>query len=138
MPRTVFADTTYWAGIIDPKDQYHSRAEEVSQTIEKAVIVTSELILIELLGLLRRHGKSIRTSAVDFCKNIKRNRNVRVIDSTTELFNKALELYDKRRDKTYSLVDCSSFVIMRELEIREALSFDSDFEKESFSLVSPS
>lgn len=44
----------------------------------------------------------------------------------------ALELLKTRRDKTYSLCDAVSFVLMREHKISEALTTDKHFEQEGF------
>ena len=39
----------------------------------------------------------------------------------------AFEYFARYRDKTYSFVDCLSFVVMDKLGIREALYVDDDF-----------
>lgn len=48
------------------------------------------------------------------------------------LHNRAFELLQKRLDKTYSLCDAVSFIVMREPQIAEALTTDKHFEQEGF------
>ena len=48
------------------------------------------------------------------------------------LHRTAFALVQARQDKTYSLCDAVSFVLMRERGIREALTTDKHFEQEGF------
>jgi len=59
-----------------------------------------------------------------------------VIETGGRLFEKGLEFYEKHSDKTWSLVDCISFVVMQENGITEALTFDGDFTQAGFIVVS--
>ncbi len=43
-----------------------------------------------------------------------------------------LAVYEKYADKTWGMVDCISFVLMWEEGIKEALTFDGDFEQAGF------
>jgi uncharacterized protein len=48
------------------------------------------------------------------------------------LHRQALQLLENRQDKTYSLCDAVSFVIMREWNLLEALTTDKHFKQEGF------
>jgi len=50
-------------------------------------------------------------------------------------FLKALELYESRLDKGYSLTDCISMNVCRELGIKEILTHDRHFEQEGFKIL---
>jgi uncharacterized protein len=52
------------------------------------------------------------------------------IDSATDTL--AWKLCKSRLDKAWSLVDCSSFVVMQQLNILEALTTDQHFEQAGF------
>ncbi len=52
--------------------------------------------------------------------------------SDKDLHTKAVELLKERYDKSYSLCDAVSFVLMRERSITEALTTDRHFEQEGF------
>jgi len=44
-------------------------------------------------------------------------------------------LYKKYADKEWSLVDCISFIVMRERGIKQALTFDRHFEQAGFDAI---
>ena len=50
-------------------------------------------------------------------------------------FARALDLYEARPDKEYSLVDCMSMVVMRERGITHVLTNDHHFRQEGFTVV---
>ena len=58
--------------------------------------------------------------------------NVRVIPQTRETFLKALERYERRLDKEYSLTDCSSMNAMDAEQITQVLTHDHHFAQEGF------
>jgi len=47
-------------------------------------------------------------------------------------FESALKLFVERKDKRWSFTDCTSFVVMRELGIPRAFSFDQNFQEAGF------
>ena len=49
--------------------------------------------------------------------------------------DKALTLFEQRPDKEWSLCDCTSFVVMQELGITEALSTDHHFDQAGFTAL---
>ena len=49
-----------------------------------------------------------------------------------EAVHRAWRYFVRHEDKLYSLVDCTSFVVMEELGLREALAFDKHFAQAGF------
>ena len=60
---------------------------------------------------------------------------VEVVELTSAFFNSALVRYASRPDQRWSLVDCSSFVLMEERGIRDALAYDVDFVQAGFNAL---
>jgi uncharacterized protein len=58
---------------------------------------------------------------------------VHSFDDTT--YNNAKKLYIARKDKEWSLTDCYSFELMKQLNITKALSADKHFEQSGFEIV---
>ena len=53
--RTVFADANYWIGLFNPKDQLHDAAMAASRTLTRTRLVTSEMVLVEVLNGLAEY-----------------------------------------------------------------------------------
>ena len=97
-----------------------------------AVYVTTELVLVEFLALVRRMGGRIRVKATDYVREIQNDPDITIVEHSRETFQRALDLYAARTDKAYSLTDCVSMVICRDLEITDVLTRDKDFAQEGF------
>ena len=128
--RTVFADTGYWVALLNPRDQLHSKANSVSASLGQTRIVTSEMVLDELLASLS--APPARAAVVAAVNNIISNPNVEVVPQTSLQFRDAFNLYKTRTDKEWSLTDCASFNLMKERDITEALAHDEHFEQTGF------
>lgn len=107
-----FADTGYWIALLNPQDELHYRAQEVSATLAGARIVTSDWVLTELLNSFADRGPRLRFVASTTVAVLKSSSNVSVAPQTPESFTTAFDFYCKRADKGWSLTDCSSFLIM--------------------------
>lgn len=46
--RGVFADTGYWVALLNPRDQLHEKARELSKTMGSLYIFRSEMVLAEV------------------------------------------------------------------------------------------
>ena len=123
--RTVFADANYWIGLFNPKDQLHSVAVSASRGLLKTRLVTSEMVLVEVLNGLGEY-LLLRSKVVAAIDAIAADPNTEVIPQTSILFRDALLLY---RQHQWGLTDCSSFVIIRQRGITEALTYDRHFEQ---------
>ena len=63
--------------------------------------------------------------------------NARLIRVDEEVFQRALTLYEQAMDKTWGLVDCAGFVVMRDEGVLDALSSDRHFEQAGFRCLLP-
>jgi predicted nucleic acid-binding protein len=48
--RQVFADTGYWIALVNPREQIHAKAVSVTQRLSPVRILTSEMVLAEVLN----------------------------------------------------------------------------------------
>ncbi|MEM9245367.1 MAG: PIN domain-containing protein [Cyanobacteria bacterium P01_F01_bin.153] len=130
--KTVFADTGYWVALLNPKDDLHAKAVQVTQEILPAQIMTTEFVLVELLNGASKRGDRLRAAALKLVEGILADPSVEVVASTTDLFQAAMELYRQRLDKRWSHTDCASFCVMNKRRIVEALAYDYHFEQAGF------
>lgn len=130
--RRVFADTSYWIALLNPRDELHEKARAVSQSNSFDEIVTSEMVLAELLNGFSERGPRLRQAAARAVEGLRGNRAVVVFPQTSEQFEEALTRYGNIDDKTWSLTDCASFSIMEAEKIHAALTYDRHFAQAGF------
>jgi predicted nucleic acid-binding protein len=129
--RTVFADANYWIGLFNPRDGLHGIAMATSRRLQRTRLVTSEMVLTEVLNGLAGFP-SLRQSVVNAVDAIASDPNMEVVPQTARLFREALSYYGQHSDKEWGLTDCASFVIMRERQLSEALTHDHHFQQAGF------
>ena len=73
-----------------------------------------------------------RSLTLEFSEDLLTDSRVKIVWVDNHLHREALELLQNRRDKSYSLCDAVSFLIIRERHISEALTTDRHFAQEGF------
>ncbi len=130
--RTVFGDAGYWIATIDDRDPLHEKALAVSRSLRNVRIVTTEMVLTELLNHMAGYGPALRTEVAAFVRRLRHDPNVEIIPQADTLFEAALIRYERYRDKEWGLTDCASFVVMEQLGLTDALAYDHHFQQAGF------
>lgn len=128
--RVVFADTSYWIAVARPGDPWKAAANAARKQVGDALSLTTDEVLAEFLTALSA-GSTLRRQAATMTRAILMSANVRVPQSH-ESFMQALELYESREDKDYSLIDCVSMNAMRATGVTDVFTNDHHFEQEGF------
>jgi hypothetical protein len=55
-----------------------------------------------------------------------------IVPASKQLFRAGFDLFSRRPDKDWSLVDCISFVVMKQRRLKEALTTDQHFIQAGF------
>ena len=131
----VFADSGYWIALLDSRDRLHERARAITETLGTRRIVTTHMVLAEVLNLMGRAADHRRQRAWDLARRLERDTDVEVVPQTDAQFRAAVERYAGRPDQRWSLTDCASFLVMEERNITEALAYDRDFEQAGFAAL---
>lgn len=131
--REFFADTWFLIAITNPHDHHHRIARAVATRILPYRVVTHDAVLTEVLAFFSGGGPRTRRSAASTVRRVLREFHVETVGR--ELFLLALDLYESRPDKEYSLVDCMSMVLMKQRGIAHVLTNDHHFRQEGFVLV---
>ena len=129
--RRVFADTSYWIALVNPRDQIHAKAVSVTQQISPVRILTSEMVLAEVLNSFS-DGGPLRHAVGGMVQKLSSNRDVVIVPQTSEQFESALRRYKQGADKSWSLTDCASFQVMEAEQIQAALTHDQHFAQAGF------
>ena len=133
--KKVFADTSYWIAITNPKDELHSLVQIINKSIKDSSILTTDEVLVEFLAYFSsKYSGTMRKAASEITRRILNNTNIQVIPQSRDSFLSGLKLYEERLDKEYSLVDCISMVTMKNEDITEILTSDFHFTQEGFSI----
>ncbi len=133
--RQVFADTLYWGAVLHPHDQYRAQVIRARAALGDVRLVTTDEVLGELLDGLAQRGTHLRDVAALAVRMILTDPRVTVHPQSRESFLAGLSLYEQRKDKGYSLVDCISMTTMRRHAILHVLTNDHHFMQEGFSLA---
>lgn len=127
---SVFIDTSALMAVLDADDGYHKKAKDiwVSLISEEETIISSNYVLVETFALVQnRLGlKAVRTLQEDILPMI-------TVDWVDEASHKAgvTGVLTALRKKL-SLVDCTSFAIMRKLGIKKIFAYDPHFKEQGF------
>lgn len=127
----VFADTGYWIALLNSRDELHQKASTVSRDLALDQIVTTEMVLTEFLNSFSDYGPHLRQAAAKAVESLRQSKVV-IFPQTTHLFANALHRYQTMADKSWSLTDCASFLIMEDERLTAALTHDRHFAQAGF------
>ena len=128
----LFVDTSAWFAFSYAKDPDHARVMEFLREF-RGELLTSNFVLDELVTLvLTRAGHS---PAVKIGDHLRNPTVVTLIWVTQEDEEKAWNFFQRMKDKTYSFTDCTSFILMKRLQVSNVLSLDVHFEQAGFQRV---
>ena len=130
----IFADTSGWGHLIDSTQKYHEMAANIYRNLPRkgCKIVTTNYIITELVALMTSPLCLKHPVIIEFVNSMKLSPNVEFIHIDPALDEQAWQLLSKRADKEWSLVDCSSFVVMEKFGITESFTTDHHFEQAGF------
>lgn len=129
----VFVDTSAIYALLNRSDPAHEAAKSAWAEILQAgePVLTSNYVLVETFALVQRR---LGMAALrDFRERLVPILRVQWIDPTVHDAGVSAVLSANRRDLT--LVDCTSFHIMRQLGLKRALAVDEHFAEHEFEVL---
>jgi predicted nucleic acid-binding protein len=127
--KPAFGDTSYYVALLSAVDAWHARAVELAEAWLGRVF-TTENVLVETASMLCRGVD--RVAYVDLVHDLESDGSVEIVPASKALFRAGFELFAARPDKEWSLVDCISFVVMKQRRLKEALTTDHHFVQAGF------
>jgi uncharacterized protein len=125
----IFADTSFYFALLNVRDVAHANAVRFSERLHRPVLLT-DFVVLELGNALS--GTAMREPFSRLVAHLRGRPNVRIIPASRDLLDRGLGLFARRPDKEWSLTDCTSFVVMREEGLTDALTTDHHFEQAGF------
>jgi predicted nucleic acid-binding protein len=134
-----FADTSWWVAWSLPGDGRHEDALALLDHLGAAEqVLTTNLIVGETWTFLRRKdGHPTALAFLDRVHLLGEQAKLTVHRVTAEQEDKAWAWLRKHDERAYSFVDATSFQVMRDRRLREALAFDQDFAAAGFLELRP-
>lgn len=132
MASSIFLDTNGWLALLNRTDTLHAQAKEAWVRVVRGgqPLILTDWVVAEMgNGLARAKEKARLTEALDRILRVSRNELVYVDEA---LLRAALDLFGQHADKSWGLVDCASFIVMRDRGITEAFTSDHDFVQAGF------
>lgn len=122
-----FVDTSAFVALYHKNDSFHAAAKEIWNKLrsENATLYTTRDVISETIILVRRRdgykqallcGNDLRASPV-----------LEVVYPTKGHDALAWDIFRRFSDKELSFVDCVSFAVMREFNIKSCFTFDENF-----------
>jgi hypothetical protein len=133
--RALFVDTAGWTACADGSDPAHARACAARDAALEAgrTLVTTDFIVDETLTLIRMR---LGLDAADrWWRQIDGSARLRWEWIDSDRFERGRLLFFQYRDKDFSLTDCTSFVVMRELRLTQAITTDRHFHQMGFQML---
>jgi uncharacterized protein len=96
-------------------------------------LYTSTWVLMELADAMAAPAR--RERFLPFLQFIRANPLVTIVPPDQALFDRGLALYHQHDDKEWSLTDCTSFLIMRDNHLTDALTADHHFVQAGFTVL---
>ena len=130
-----FADTSALYAAVDARDADHPKAARLVRELAQAgrLIATSDYVIAETLNLaVARRGRIVAERLLQLVEN---SSGIRIEWVGPERFVATKAFFRKHADYRYSFTDCTSFVLMHELGIRDALTTDRHFAQAGFRVL---
>ncbi len=133
----VFADTSALYALVNRRDAHHAAVSAALTRVVRAgrLLVTSDYVVTETVNLANIRGdKLVAGRVLDL---IEQSVGIRVEWIGVERFERTKVFFRKHADHGYSFTDCSSFVVMKEARIVDALTTDGHFAEAGFKPLLP-
>jgi predicted nucleic acid-binding protein len=130
----LFVDTSGWAYYLDRQDPLFPRVAALvrSAVTQKRHLVTTNYIIAELVALLSNRYHLPRQQVIKAINALKIDEAVEIVHVDQSTDSEAWGLLEVRPDKEWSLVDASSFVVMKRFSMTQALTTDHHFTQAGF------
>lgn len=130
--KTIFVDTAFVIAWVNEDDALHTKAIKLLNVHKDSSWLTTDCVLLEIGNSLSRN---FRPEAVETIENFLTSEEIIIVRLDARLFSRAFELYRTYDDKTWGLIDCVSFIVMRENGITDALTNDKHFQQAGFNAL---
>ena len=134
----VFVDTGGWIAVNVASDSLHQVAQIYYEDLlsRRVPLFTSNFVLDETITRIRYDiGHAAACRFCDLYQRAEEQHLVTTLWVDAAVTREAMQIFRKYSDQRFSLTDCTSFVVMRELRLTEALTTDRHFRQMGFHIL---
>ena len=132
----IFLDTGAFHAMYVKNDKYHDSAINIKKEISMnkyGAVVTTNYILNETFTLLRSSVGILQS--IKLGELIRNSKILHIIWIDEGIEEKAWRVFSIYKDKTFSFTDCTSFIVMQDMNIQNAFTYDPHFNQMKFNTV---
>ncbi len=129
-----FVDTSFWCALYDLGDINHDSAKKLWAKLSETPVklITSDYIFDETVTVVS--SRIGHQAGIKLGKTLLESKVVTMVRVNEEYFNSGWTLLQSYSDKKYSFTDCTSFAIMQNFELNNALAYDHHFKQMGFAV----
>jgi len=127
-----FVETLFVIALTNKRDLHHEQAQELSALYVGRQLITTDAVLLEIGNNL---SARYRSEAIQIISSFLTSKDIEVVNLDEVLFSQAFDLYKTYTDKSWGLIDCVSFTVMRQRNIVDALTCDRHFAQAGFNAL---
>jgi predicted nucleic acid-binding protein len=128
----LFIDSSYFIALQLRNEQNHQIALSHWQGLDRTqCFVTTSFIFDEVVTFFNSRG--FHSLAVSWGDRLLQSQKLELIEVDEQLFLDGWNYFKRYNDKSFSLTDCVSFVVMKRFDLEIALTFDHHFLQAGFS-----
>src|SRR5688572_22837895 len=126
----VFVDASAFVALNNITDSHAEESVRILEKLQKksAHLITTNFVIAEALTVISLRAG--RVNAIDFGRTVM--KDIEVIRATEMEEGLAFERFAEIVQKDVSFVDCLSFVVCEQREVKDIFTFDKDFAKQGF------
>ena len=125
----LFADTSFFYALAYKRDPHHAEALKLLNSL-RIPLLTSNYVFDELITILR-YDFSHQIS-VQYGQSIRLSKLCSIMHISNEDEDAAWDIFVKYNDQKFSFTDCTSFAVMKRLNLKEVACFDVHFDTAGF------
>lgn len=132
MADKIFIDTAAWIALLNNRDALHEKARLLMNDLmkQKHPLITTEFVLMEVADAIS--SPTVRSKTIDFIDNLLSLPILLIIPASQDLWKAGWQLYKQHSDKERGLTDCTSFIVMKQENIKISFTADHHFEQAGF------
>lgn len=135
MKNIYFLDTSYILALEIKNEDAHQQVIQnwSALAVSKPYLVTTTYVFDEVVTFL--NSRDLHYKAVEIGNQLLQSSDIELIEIDKILFDRGWQYFQKYQDKSYSLTDCLSFMVMQNREILTALTLDNHFRQAGFQIL---